>query len=295
MKKYFKDLKITSWLFLIFGVALLFAGTAGALGLFEKKEIPADYSGMVVPRDQIEAAYIGSIVAEDDPVSEDEGFIPFAVPVSADTQEELEMPTLDAVSSQDLNEPQEVLIQPTFSPDDLQSLKEAESEYEGAAELVSEKVIPQWIYIPSLALKAPIIPAQSKIVVMREDDKLEEFVQWLAPDEFAVGWHGDSAGLGEIGNTVLNGHHNAYGKVFQYLAYLQEGDLIQIYGGGSWYNYVVSNKMVLPEWDVTIERRLENAAWIMPSEDERLTLVTCWPEQTNSHRLIIVAQPVSAE
>ena len=37
---------------------------------------------------------------------------------------------------------------------------------------------------------------------------------------------------------------------------------------------------------------MENAAWIMPSEDERLTLVTCWPYTSNTHRLIIVARPV---
>jgi LPXTG-site transpeptidase (sortase) family protein len=29
----------------------------------------------------------------------------------------------------------------------------------------------------------------------------------------------------------------------------------------------------------------------MPSTDERLTLITCWPYETNTHRLIIVALP----
>ena len=290
-----KNFRLTSWLFLLFGIVLLFVGSAGVMGLFEKKEESPDYSGQEVPRDQIEAAYNSSNSVEEESAADNEGFIPFSVPLSSDLQEVSDMPTLEVVTSQDINEPEEVLIQPTFSPDDLESLQQAESEYEAAVVEENEKTIPQWIYIPTLDLKAPIIPAKSIIVVMKEDDKLEEFVQWLAPDEFAVGWHGDSAGLGEIGNLVLNGHHNAYGKVFRNLAYLQEGDLIQLYGGGSWYNYVVSNKMVLPEWDVTIERRLENAAWIMPSEDERLTLVTCWPEQTNTHRLIIVAQPVPVE
>ena len=292
MKEKMMDLKISSWLLLVFGITLLFAGTANALGLFGKKEELPDYSGLEVPRELIEEGYSSSELIEGENSAE-EGFVPFAVPVSAAVQEK--MPTLDVVSSQALNEPEEILIQPTFSPDDLETLQEVETEYEELSTEETKKVVPQWIYIPSLDLKAPIIPAESKKVVMRENDKLEEFVQWLAPDEFAIGWHGDSAGLGEIGNTVLNGHHNAYGKVFRNLAYLQEGDLIQVYGGETWYNYVVSNKMVLPEWDVTIERRLQNAAWIQPSEDERLTLVTCWPEQTNSHRLIIVAQPVTPE
>jgi sortase A len=38
--------------------------------------------------------------------------------------------------------------------------------------------------------------------------------------------------------------------------------------------------------------RLQNAQWIQPTTDERLTLVTCWPYNDNSHRLIIVARPI---
>ena len=137
-----------------------------------------------------------------------------------------------------------------------------------------------------------MIKAVSVTGEIEDGDDVTEYGQWVAPDEFAVGWHTNSAPLGEVGNTVLNGHHNAYGRVFRNLAYLQEGDVIQVYGGGEWYNYVVANKLVLPEWGVTLEKRMENAAWISQSDDERLTLVTCWPEQTNSHRLIIVAVPI---
>jgi len=36
-----------------------------------------------------------------------------------------------------------------------------------------------------------------------------------------------------------------------------------------------------------------NARYINPTADERLTLVTCWPATGNSHRLIIIARPVS--
>ena len=129
---------------------------------------------------------------------------------------------------------------------------------------------------------------------MEEDGQTYELVQWEAPDEKAAGWHSNSAPLGEIGNTVLNGHHNVYGKVFGSLVYLQEGDFIQVYGSDDkWYTYVVANKMVVPERDVPLQQRMENAAWILPSDDERLTLITCWPQQTNTHRLIIVASPVN--
>lgn len=40
-----------------------------------------------------------------------------------------------------------------------------------------------------------------------------------------------------------------------------------------------------------VDVRMDNARWILPSTDERLTLVTCWPAKSNTHRLIIVASP----
>jgi sortase A len=39
---------------------------------------------------------------------------------------------------------------------------------------------------------------------------------------------------------------------------------------------------------------VENARWIEPTEDERLTLVSCWPYETNAYRLVVVARPAVA-
>jgi sortase A len=50
--------------------------------------------------------------------------------------------------------------------------------------------------------------------------------------------------------------------------------------------------MILPEKYQEIDVRMDNARWILPSDDERLTLVTCWPATSNTHRLIIVARPL---
>ncbi len=163
--------------------------------------------------------------------------------------------------------------------------------------LTSEKtqeydVVPVRISIPSIDLTADIIDASHKEII--HGDKT--YVQWLAPDEYAIGWHFDSATLGVPGNTVLNGHHNVYGKVFENLDKLVSGDEIFIYGNDLHvYQYVVSNTMILPERDVSFEERLENARWILPSEDERITLITCWPYFSNTHRLIIVASPIGSE
>jgi LPXTG-site transpeptidase (sortase) family protein len=149
-------------------------------------------------------------------------------------------------------------------------------------------IVPDRILIPSIGLDAPVVPSVYSIV---EVDNVG-FGQFEAPNEFAAGWHTNSAGLGEVGNTVINGHHNVYGRVFEHLVDVQIGDLIYLYSGNTYYVYQVSNYMILPERDEDIETRRENARWLLPTTDERLTLVTCWPIYSNTHRLIIVARPV---
>jgi LPXTG-site transpeptidase (sortase) family protein len=148
-------------------------------------------------------------------------------------------------------------------------------------------LIPDRLVIPSIYLDAPIVPVHYKDI----DSGGQVYHQWRVPAEFAVGWQDESALLGLPGNTVLNGHHNAHGMVFKNLVQLKVGDLISVYSGGTEYRYVVAAKMLLPERGETLETRMENARWIQASTDERLTLVTCWPANSNTHRVIIVALP----
>jgi sortase A len=149
--------------------------------------------------------------------------------------------------------------------------------------------IPVRIVIPALGLDAPVVPAQINVVKVSG----QEYQQWLVPDEFASGWHAGSARLGEPGNTVFNGHHNVFGEVFGNLVEVEIGDVIQVYSSASEFSYQITNKMILPEKYEQLDVRMNNAQWILPSQDERLTLITCWPYESNTHRLIVVARPFS--
>jgi len=121
-----------------------------------------------------------------------------------------------------------------------------------------------------------------------------EYRQWVAPNYRAAGWHTDSAPLGQPGNTVLNGHHNIAGEVFRDLYKLQPGDQIFIKGDDEQvYVYEVTDVNILPEKDQPLDVRLANAQWIMPSDDERVTLITCWPYETNTYRVIVIARSVT--
>jgi LPXTG-site transpeptidase (sortase) family protein len=148
---------------------------------------------------------------------------------------------------------------------------------------------PDRIVIPAINLDAPVVPIHFIHVVVSGTT----YEQWIAPNHFAAGWHDSSAMLGLPGNTVLNGHHNAYGKVFQYLINIKIGDQIIVYSGSQAFEYQVAAKMLLPERFTSIEKRLDNARWIMPTDDERLTLITCWPANSNTHRVVIVAFPIT--
>lgn len=152
---------------------------------------------------------------------------------------------------------------------------------------------PQRILIPSINLNAPVSPISLEAINSANG---ESYYQWPVPNEFRAGWHDNSARLGQPGNTVLNGHHNIYGQVFRSLIDLNEGDEIMIQDGtGQQFTYRVTETEIFLERDQPLEVRLENARWINPTDDERLTLVTCWPFTDNSHRLVVVAHPVTGE
>lgn len=146
---------------------------------------------------------------------------------------------------------------------------------------------PVRIVIPQISLDAPV----EAIGLEKISSGDETFYQWQVPNDYIAGWHNNSARLGEVGNTVLNGHHNIHGEVFRDLIELEEGNEIILYDKNKSYRYQVTIKEVLAEQGQSMETRIANAQWIAPTEDERITIITCWPYTGNSHRLIIVAEP----
>ena len=153
--------------------------------------------------------------------------------------------------------------------------------------LAGQAGIPVRIIIPSVGIDAPVIASKSRKILVHAD----VFEQWIAPEKFAGGWITASALLGEKGNTVISGHHNDYGQVFGRLVDVKVGDAILVFSDDEIYGYTVTNRMILQEVDVPDNTRIQNAQWIGRSVDERLTLVTCWPADSNTHRLILVAIP----
>ena len=122
---------------------------------------------------------------------------------------------------------------------------------------------------------------------------MSEVFTWTVPDFHAVGWHVTSAPPGASGNTVINGHNNIKGEVFRYLQEARPGDSVILEAEGERHEYLVSERRIVRESGASLETRITNAQWVAPTDDERLTLVTCWPPTGNAHRLIVIARPIS--
>ena len=147
---------------------------------------------------------------------------------------------------------------------------------------------PERLVIPKLGVDAPV--SRVRLVPREEDGR--KYSQWQVPKSNEVGWHETSAPLGQPGNTVINGHNNIYGAVFRDLIDLEIGEEIILYDSNGSHVYQVTHQELMPENGQPLNLRLDNARWILPTSDERITIVTCWPYTTNSHRLVVIAKPI---
>jgi sortase A len=86
---------------------------------------------------------------------------------------------------------------------------------------------------------------------------------------------------GQPGNTAIAGHRTTYGHPFYDLDSVKTGDDIFIATHTAVFHYsVISEQEVLPS-DVAV---------VAPTADNRLTLTTCTPRYSASHRLILQAR-----
>jgi len=145
---------------------------------------------------------------------------------------------------------------------------------------------------PPTRIVAPAINLDAPVVEIGWTVNSQKGISEWQPADYAAGFHHGTAFPGRPGNTVISGHHNIKGQVFAGLWNLKPGDEVDLYVGEQIYRYRVEDSFIVPERGVSEEQRQQNARWIAATRDERLTLVTCWPPNGNSHRAIVIAHPV---
>ena len=135
----------------------------------------------------------------------------------------------------------------------------------------------------------------SEVTVVRwesfVDHKERHITGWRVAD-YAAGWHYGAAYPGQRGNCVISAHNNFRGEVFRYLYELEPGDDFFLYVGYQRYHYLITDAFMLEENEQPEEVQRENARWIGPFPDERVTLVSCWPYLKPTYRVIVIGKPI---
>ena len=149
---------------------------------------------------------------------------------------------------------------------------------------------PTRLLIPALGLDTPVQTMGWKVI----EDAKGVRSEWDVVD-FAAGHHINSAFPGEPGNVVLSAHNNIGGAVFQSVCVIGEpgvdfglGDEMLLEDElGRRFIYRVNGWRRIEEANASISERQENAQYLNPTAFAQLTLVTCWPPTSNTHRVIV--------
>ncbi len=166
---------------------------------------------------------------------------------------------------------------------------------------------PVRIAIPDLKIDIPVTDMTWTVVNTPSGPESD----WQIP-EYAAGHAVNSALLGEPGNMVISGHNNIYGRVFMRIsqawpdqgyqkvdaytdraAILNGRQVIVTGADGRRVAYVITAFYRVKDSGVPEAQRIKNADYLTPTDNMQLTLTTCWPPWSNTHRLIVIAQPVN--
>jgi len=158
---------------------------------------------------------------------------------------------------------------------------------------VGEGLPPVRLQIPVLELDAPI---KTMGWVAVTDAKGRTHSEWDVVDN-AVGHHFNTVFPGEAGNIALSGHNNIEGAVFAPVCVIGEpgvvlnlkDEIILTDSGGRRFTYRITGWDRIKEKNASIAKREDNARYLQPTAQARLTLVTCWPVWSNTHRVVITA------
>ena len=166
---------------------------------------------------------------------------------------------------------------------------------------------PVRVVIPDLKIDVPVVEMGWRVVQSAAGPRSD----WVIPQNEA-GHHVNSALLGDEGNVVISGHNNIYGEVFKPISFawdndsrvqvdsftdrsdLLNGRTITLFDEtGQEFKYTIAAFYRLKDTGVSAEQRIANGRFMAPTDQAQVTLITCWPPTSNTHRLVVVAVPAT--
>lgn len=212
---------------------------------------------------------------------------------SAVTQAEEAAEDTDTIATASPQEAQELEGSETISETTSQSgtttaITDANTESENGEEL-STFSPPMRLAIPSLDFAVDVEPMAWQVT---EVDGQRQAV-WEVPQDKA-GWHINSAAVGAADNMIISGHHRQGAAVFALLA---RGEVVlsdEIYvtdEQGRTYIYQVTEVGApIPVAGATEAEQERLAGYQAPATEGALTLLTGWPDFSDTHYLAVVAK-----
>ncbi|MEW5960833.1 MAG: sortase [Chloroflexota bacterium] len=149
--------------------------------------------------------------------------------------------------------------------------------------------VPTRLVIEAIKLDTPIVEMGWQ--TMEENGQAVSV--WQVPENEA-GWHLNSARPGDGSNVVISGHNGSTGgHIFGDLSEVEVGDQITLWTDrAAPFQYQISETQIVPAFNAS-ESNLEYLRTVIqPTQAEQLTLITCWPAWTNTHRFIVIAHPL---
>jgi LPXTG-site transpeptidase (sortase) family protein len=143
----------------------------------------------------------------------------------------------------------------------------------------------QHIAIPALGIYSPVVPVGWQVETASTTGAVTE---WDSPGA-AVGWVLTSALPDGDGNIILYGHNNMYGAVFKKLWALKTGDAILLETGVRNWEYSVAQVELLPLTGAGSRELAAYRSYLQPTDSPRLTVISCWPPESNTHRVVVIA------
>jgi sortase A len=128
-----------------------------------------------------------------------------------------------------------------------------------------------------------LLPTRLRIPVMFLDSPVHEVTVNMGTWEVSpmqIGHHQGTANPGDVGNVVLAGHRDINSALFRELDRLKPGDEIFVSNSFHEYKYVVTESFVVGPTHTEV---------MDPTNDKRVTLITCTPIGLATQRLIVTA------
>jgi sortase A len=137
----------------------------------------------------------------------------------------------------------------------------------GHAETFATLVVPRWTGEP----ERPVSQGVDRATVL---------------DPLGIGHYPDTAMPGEVGNFALAGHRTTYGKPFNRVAELVEGDPIVVRTADTWYVYRVTSTRIVDPGAVEVLAPDPADPTATPTQ-RTITLTTCHPMFSARERFIV--------